>query len=110
MVVEADTKPQPLIDRESIKQEIVRVFKDKAAKALCIASHENGSFNPLRVNNKGNTPSGSRDRGIFQINSYWHSEVTDVMAFDARENIKQAYRISKQGTDWSKWSTNKYCN
>ena len=35
-------------------------------------------------NDKGNTPAGSIDRGIFQINDYWHSEVSNECAYDLR--------------------------
>lgn len=35
-------------------------------------------------NDKGNTPAGSIDRGIFQINDYWHSEVSDECSYDLR--------------------------
>lgn len=45
------------------------------------------------------------DRGIFQINSYWHSEVSDAAAYDPLRAAKAAYRISKGGTDWHEWAT-----
>lgn len=45
-----------------------------------------------------------RDRGLFQINSYWHSEVTDAQAFDPLTNCKVGYRISNKGTYWSQWN------
>ncbi len=48
---------------------------------------------------------GSRDRGLNQINSYWHSEVTDKCAYDASCSTIAAYKISKQGTDFTPWST-----
>jgi hypothetical protein len=47
----------------------------------------------------------SYDRGLWQINSYWHSEVTDVCAYNAQCNANAAYRISSGGTNWSQWST-----
>ena len=43
------------------------------------------------------------DRGLFQINSYWHSEVSDSCAYNIKCNIKEAYRISSQGTNWNQW-------
>lgn len=45
------------------------------------------------------------DRGLFQINDYWHSEVSNECAYDLVCNIKEAYRISKGGTDWTPWVT-----
>ena|SRR5437899_3286055 len=47
----------------------------------------------------------SRDRGLWQINSYWHSEVSDAQAFDPPEAAQAAYRISSSGNDWSPWTT-----
>lgn len=32
----------------------------------------------------GNYPAGSCDRGVFQINDYWHAEVSDACADDIR--------------------------
>jgi hypothetical protein len=39
-------------------------------------------FNPNAINNKNNNPSFSVDRGVFQINNYWHPDVSDECAFD----------------------------
>ena len=36
------------------------------------------------INDKGNYPVGSRDRGLYGINDYWHAEVSDEVAFDLR--------------------------
>jgi Lysozyme like domain len=47
----------------------------------------------------------SRDRGLWQINSYWHSEVSDAQAFDPNGCAQAAYSISSAGADWSQWST-----
>jgi hypothetical protein len=55
--------------------------------------------NPLRK------PDYSVDRGLFQINSYWHPEVRKSCAFDARCNAEEAYRISDGGRDWRQWTT-----
>jgi hypothetical protein len=48
---------------------------------------------------------GSHDRGLWQINDFWHPEVTDGQAFDAEANAAAAFRISRGGTNWSPWST-----
>jgi len=49
----------------------------------------------------------SVDRGLWQINSYWHPEVTAAATFDPRQAAAAAFRISKGGTDWSPWVTAK---
>jgi hypothetical protein len=47
----------------------------------------------------------SRDRGLWQINSYWHSEVSDAVAFDPVPAARAAFTISSGGGDWSPWVT-----
>ena len=68
-----------------------------------IADAESG-LHPDATNTAGNTPP-STDRGIIQINSYFHSEVPDSVAFDPASAFKAAYTISKNGTDFSPWTT-----
>lgn len=47
----------------------------------------------------------SRDRGLWQINSYWHSEVSDAAAFDPASAARATYTISSSGNNWSPWVT-----
>ncbi|WP_394843182.1 hypothetical protein LZC95_39795 [Pendulispora brunnea] len=47
----------------------------------------------------------SRDRGVWQINSYWHSEVSDDQAFDPAGCATAAYNISSGGSNWTPWTT-----
>jgi Lysozyme like domain/Ricin-type beta-trefoil lectin domain len=51
-----------------------------------------------------NCPTGSYDRGLWQINSEYHAEVTDACAFRAQCNADAAYRISDEGTDFAPWA------
>jgi len=53
----------------------------------------------------GHCPYGSLDRGLWQINSCWHPEVSEACAYDAQCNANAAYAISSGGTSWSQWST-----
>jgi hypothetical protein len=46
-----------------------------------------------------------RDRGILQINSYYHPEVLDSCAFDPACAFRAAYNISSGGTNFSPWTT-----
>ena len=48
---------------------------------------------------------GSVDRGLWQINSYWHPSVTNAMAYNPAQNAAAAYQISNGGTNWNPWST-----
>lgn len=79
-------------------------FKSTAAlDAVSVALAEsNGRTDVVRTNHDRWR---SRDRGLFQINSHWHSEVSDSAAFDPKQATAAAYRISKGGTDWRAWST-----
>lgn len=47
----------------------------------------------------------SKDRGLWQINSHWHPEVSNAQAFNPSSAAAAAYRISNKGTNWSPWST-----
>ena len=48
---------------------------------------------------------GSRDRGILQINSKAHAEVSDSCCYDPVCAFEAAYTISKNGTNFSAWTT-----
>ena len=49
--------------------------------------------------------SNSIDRGLWQINNYWHRDVSDSCAFDAGCNARAALRISSGGSRWTPWAT-----
>ena len=46
---------------------------------------------------------GSYDRGLWQINSYYHGEVSDACAFQVQCNTAAAFLISGKGRNWSAW-------
>lgn len=48
---------------------------------------------------------GTIDRGILQINNYWHKEVSDNCAFDPQCAFNAGYRISNNGTNFGSWET-----
>ena len=47
----------------------------------------------------------SKDRGLWQINDYWHPEVSNACAYACACNAKSALSISSSGSDFSPWST-----
>ena len=47
----------------------------------------------------------SIDRGLWQINDYWHPEISNQCAYDCACNAKGALSISSGGSDFSPWST-----
>ena len=48
---------------------------------------------------------GSRDRGVYQINSYFHPEVSDACAFGLACSTQETYRISSAGRNMQPWNT-----
>lgn len=81
----------------------VGFHKPKVAAAIAMAESSGvvraTNRNPLRK------PDYSVDRGLFQINSYWHPEVSRRCAFDARCNALAAFEISEGGRNWRQWTT-----
>jgi len=73
---------------------------------VAIAQCESG-LDTNAVNIIGNTPQGSIDRGVMQINSYWHKEVPNTCAFDPMCSFQQSFRISGSGTQFTQWETYK---
>lgn len=71
-----------------------------------IALAESGG-NTLAVNTAGNTPAGSRDRGLFQFNEYWNKDISDADAFDPVKATHWAYVKSDGFTDTSEWTNSK---
>ena len=94
--------------KEEIQAEIVRVFGESAKDALCIAKMESG-FRADARNSWGNTPAGSVDRGVFQLNSHWQSNISDEEAYDAKSNIAHAKAIHDSWGGWSAWSSRHKC-
>lgn len=73
--------------------------KDTWAIATAVMTAENRKHNPNALSKTG-------DRGCFQINES-HLDMTNSLEamFNPEENIRLAYSISHQGTDWSGWTT-----
>jgi murein DD-endopeptidase MepM/ murein hydrolase activator NlpD len=76
----------------------------QAVTAVAIATAESGLDTSARsAPNKDAW--GSIDRGLYQINSHWHSEVSDAQAYDPLMASQAAYRISQSGQNFTPWST-----
>ncbi|MFL6116822.1 MAG: hypothetical protein ACJ786_36530 [Catenulispora sp.] len=69
--------------------------------AIAVAMAESGCTSGATNVNAG----GSVDRGLWQINSRWHPEVSDRCAFQIQCNANASWIISGHGADWSPWST-----
>jgi hypothetical protein len=75
---------------------------DRVALATAIAYAES-NFRPTITNVVGNAH--GTDRGLWQINSYWHPEVSATCALNAACNARAMAKISKKSTKWSEWWT-----
>jgi Lysozyme like domain len=75
---------------------------DRIALAVAVAKAESG-FRPTITNTAGNAH--GIDRGLWQVNSYWHPEVSKTCALSASCNARAMARISRGGTRWSEWWT-----
>ena len=69
--------------------------------AVAVANPESNFDCSATYTNTG----GSIDRGLWQINDYWHPEISDSCAFDCQCNANGAYSISSGGKDWTPWAT-----
>ncbi|HUY75983.1 MAG TPA: hypothetical protein VMV29_04390, partial [Ktedonobacterales bacterium] len=70
---------------------------------LAIAQAESG-LNTQATNGPGDNTPPSIDRGVLQLNSFWHAEVPDACAFDPACAFTAAWTISGGGAHWP-WST-----
>ncbi len=77
----------------------VPIEQTQAAMAFAIVLAESGG-DPKKIGQLDKD-----DRGLWQFNRRHHPEVSDQCAFDAACSTKEAYRVSKNGTDWSQWNT-----
>ena len=84
-----------------VREEIQRVFGSNWELAYAVMMSE--SSGRVKVTNTNTDMHNSIDRGLFQINSYWHPDVSIECAFDMVCNIQEAYRISNGGTNWQPW-------
>jgi hypothetical protein len=100
--------PQPSKLTDAGLADLVRGFADPAVAMAVILAESGG--NPQAKNSVtwdstlGNNPATSVDRGLWQFNSHWHSEVSDACAYDPACATKEAFRVSKGGKDFSQWT------
>jgi hypothetical protein len=94
-------------ENETIEQKIRRISIEELVDPdlACRVAKCESSLNPNATNT--NTD-GSIDRGLFQINSKWHPEVTADQAFNAEFSTRFFCKAFKEGhLNW--WSATKPC-
>jgi len=69
-------------------------------------AHCESSMDPKASNSKGNTPAGSIDRGVFQINNYWHKNISDECAYNVRCSTEYTIKLINEGKQHL-WTCNK---
>lgn len=85
---------------ETVEQTIRRLAKEanfQWTDYLVRLSNCESYLNPFETNAKGNFPVGSVDRGAFGINDYWHSEVSDEVAFNLEAATKWTMKRINDG-------------
>jgi hypothetical protein len=73
-----------------VDAEVAQVFGAHYGKARRLLACENPALDPLAVNVNHD---GSRDIGVFQINSYWQGVSNEAFLKDYRINIRIAWNI-----------------
>jgi hypothetical protein len=84
----------------------VHFKRDRAVVAVAVGMAESYCQKKATGHNPPTSgcPNGSDDRGLWQINSCYHSEVSDRCAYRAKCNARAAKHISDHGKDWTPWS------
>lgn len=90
-------------------REIARAEKFKWPDYLVKLAHCESRLDPKAVNDKGNTPSWSKDRGLFQYNSHWQRRISDACAFDLTCSTKETIRLINAGKQHL-WACDKIVN
>ena len=80
---------------------------DLDAVAVAVALAESGGHSAVwaQVDHPESKAHGSWDRGIFQINSYWHAEVSDAACVSPDACADAAWRISGGFLNWQPWNS-----
>jgi hypothetical protein len=105
--ITAGQKETPEPAKLTVEETIRKIATEESVDpelAVKVARCES-SLNPTALNI--NT-SGSRDRGIFQINDKWHPEVTDAEAFDVTFSTK-FFCTAMKGGNLSWWNASRTC-
>ena len=95
------------IEAETVEDKIRRIATEELvdpALAIRVALCESS----LQLSAKNTNTDGSIDRGLYQINSKWHPEVSADQAFDAEFSIRFFCKAFKSG-NLSWWNATKTC-
>ena len=99
----------PVKENLTVEEQIRKIAKEenfKWADYLVRLAKCESKLNPMATNSKGNNPSTSIDRGLFQYNSHWQSKVSDACAFDITCSTKTTIKMINEGKQ-NLWACNK---
>lgn len=94
-------------EKKTIEEIITEIAKkNEVDPDLAIrVAHCESALNPAAINTNKN---GTRDRGLYQINDYWHKNVSDSQAFDPVFSTEYFCKRVKEGF-LSDWNASKNC-
>ena len=100
-------KKKPANREETIEEMIRRIAKEEKVDpdlavrvALCESNLDPKAWSPV--------PNRGVDRGLYQINSYWHPEVSDEQALDPEFSTRFFCKAVKNGKlSW--WNPSRHC-
>lgn len=108
--VHAEVLPEP-VKEMTLKEHVWHIMVDEyglsfdeAQKGMTIVQCES-KWNKEAEQYRNNTI--GVDRGLFQINSYFHPEVSSSCAYDVYCNTRAAMKIYKANKSWDAWACNR---
>lgn len=90
-----------------IEAYIYEVFGEDGDMAYAIAMCES-RLNPKAFNDNTTWGGVGRDKGIFQINDYYHPQVSEECVYDYKCNIDYAKELRDSWGNWNAWSCFKF--
>lgn len=85
----------------STEEYIKYIFGEYGDVAYAVMMSE--SRGNIHAKNNNSDRVQSQDRGLWQINSYWHSDISDECAYDRVCATAYAFELSDGGKDFSPW-------
>lgn len=82
----------------------LRRFADPETAIAVILGESGGD--PSAINREP----GNIDRGLWQISSKWHPDVTTAAALDPEASTRYAFNLSQGGTDFNPWHATRHPN
>lgn len=95
-------------DNPSVEAQIREIAREENFQwpdFLVKLAHCESKLDPKASNSKGNTPVGSTDRGVFQINNYWHKNISDECAYDIDCATRYTIKLINEGKQ-NLWTCN----